>query len=341
MPLLEQNIGGLWVAKQSAKGTAASTPIKRLNWTAGSLEANRADGSEPAMATERFGKQIDYVDSLSGAGDPQVPALPPDLAYLLYLFFGAETVTGAADPYVHQFTPQAAGGFWATFWKSVGGSVVKRQRFADCRISQLTIEGSTGSKVVKVTPTIVCLDPAEEINADPIVAFSPGNPFLYTEGEGTFTIDGQVFRGQSQFSVTWNENLTPIYGDSVTAYDVATGQPDITVGVTIYLDAAGLQRYNAQVYGTPTPTAGAKPSKFLPALGSYGFTLAQKDASGPLTPAREFGLSLPGVKWSPDLAVPANPQGGATEISLAGSVRKSGVSALSTVTVTNGDAAYA
>lgn len=340
MPLLEQNIGGLWVAKQSAKGTAASTPIKRLNWSGGDVVPNRQDGNENWMATERFGRYADFVDNISGAGDPQVPALPSDLSYLFYLFFGAEVVTGSADPWTHTFTPQNAGGFWSTWWKSIGGSVIQRQRFADARIGQLTVEGSTDSKIVKATPTLLILDPAEAIAADPATAFSVGDPFLYTEGESSFTIDGTVFRGQSQFQVTWNENLSLVYGDSVTPYDVATGQPDITITVSVLLDSNGLAQYNKLVYGTASPSAGTKPTKYLPALGSYSFGLVQKNASGPITPAREFNLTVPGVKWTPDVAIPANPAGGSAAISLSGSVRKVGSNALTTAVVKCGDAAY-
>lgn len=335
MPLLEQNIGGLWVAKQSAKGTVASTPVKKLRWAGGDVSPAREDGSENWVSSDRFGTYADYVDSLSGVGDPQIPALPNDLAYLCYLFFGAETVTGASDPYTHTFAPQAAGGFWSTWWKSLGSSVIQRQRFADMRIGQLTIEGSTGSKIVKATPTLLGLDPAEVIASDPATAVTSQNPFLYTEGESTFTIDGSVFRGQSQFQVTWNENLSLVYGDSVSPYDLAMGQPSISITVSIPLDSAGLQRYNNLVYGSASPSAGTKPTKFLPALGSYGFTLAQKNASGPVTPAREFTLNLAAVKWTPDVAIPANPAGGTAEIQLTGESRFS-----SAVTIKNSDVAY-
>lgn len=340
MPLLESNIGGLWMAKQTAKGSAASVPIKRPNWAGGDVAPARQDGKQSWMSPERFGRYADYVDQISGAGDPQIPANPSDLAYLCYLFFGAESVSGAGDPYTHTFTPQLAGGFWSTWWKSVGGSLPVRQKFADARISQLAVEGSTANKVVTGTPTLLILDPAEIIAADPVVGFSSGDPFLYTEGESTFTIDGSVHRGHSQFQVVWNENLSLVYGDSVMAYDVAAGEPLITITVSIYLDSLGLQRYNTAVYGEPTPAAGKKPSKFLPALGSYGFNLVKKDAAGAITPAREFALTLPGVKWTPDVAIAPNPSGGATEVQLTGEVRKSGVSALSTVAIKNGDAAY-
>jgi hypothetical protein len=338
MPVMESSIYGLWVAKQTAKGTAATTPIKQLRQVGGDISANREDGSEAFSSQSRFLNFSDFVDSLSGAGDPQVQVTPPDIAYLCYLFFGAETVTGAADPYTHVFTPNANGGFWSTWWTRKGGSVVQRQRHADMRIASLQIEGSTGQKILRATPTLLGLDPAEVINADPSGVNQTLNaPFLYTEAEGAFTIDGTVFRGQSQFSVTWDEALSLVPGDSVTPYDLMMGQPSVTVTVTIYLDADGLQRYNSLVYGTASPSAGTKPLKFLPANGSYVCEFKSRNAAGLLTPARELKIDLPSVKWTPDVAIPINPDGGATEINLTGQTRGS---THSTVTVKNSDPAY-
>jgi hypothetical protein len=339
MPLMESSIYGLWVAKQSAKGTVASTAIKQLRQVGGDISANREDGSEPFSNQSRFLNYSDFVDSVSGAGDPQVQVTPNDIGYLCYLFFGSEVVTGASDPYTHTFTPNANGGFWSTWWTRKGGSVIQRQRHADMRIASLQIEGSTGQKILRATPTLLGLDPAETIAADPSgVNQTTQAPLLYTEAEGAFTIDGSVFRGQSQFSVTWDEALSLISSDSVLPYDLVMGQPTITVTVTIYLDSNGLASYNNLVYGSATPTAGTKPLKYLPANGSYVAEFKSRNAAGLLTPARELKIDLPSVKWTPDVAIPVNPDGGATEINLTGQVRVG--APMSTVTVKNSDAAY-
>lgn len=339
MSIMESSIYGLWVAKQTARSTPATTPIKQLRQVGGDISANREDGSEPFSNQSRFLNYADFVDSLSGAGDPQVQVTPPDIGYLAYLFFGAEVVTGASDPRTHTFTPQANGGFWSTWWTRKGGSVIQRQRHSDMRIASLQIEGSTGQKVLRATPTLIGLDPAETIAADPTgVDQTTNTPHLYTEAEGAFTINSAVFRGQSQFSVIFDEAMSLISSDAVTPYDVVIGQPTITVTVTIYLDAAGLTAYNNLVYGTASPTAGTKPLKFLPTNGAYLADFKSRNASGPLTPARELKIDLPSVKWTPDVAIPINPDGGATEINLTGQVR--GNAPISTLTVINGDAAY-
>lgn len=341
MPLMESAIYGLWVAKQTAKGTVATTAIKQLRQPGGDVSINREDGSEAYSNQSRFVNYSDFVDSLSGSGDPAVQATPPDTAYLAYLFFGAESVSGAGDPYTHVFTPNANGGFWLTAWVRKGGSVVQRQRFADMKIGQFAIQGSTGAKVLRATPTLLGLDPGEVMAADPVGVNQTTNaPWLYTEAEGAFTIDGVVFRGQSQFSVTWDEGLSIIQSDSVLGYDVVMGQPSITVTVTLYLDAVGLQTYNKLVYGNTAPTAGSKPLKTIPAMGAYLCQFDSKDAAGVITPARQLKIDLPAVKWTPDVAIPTTPDGGVVEINLTGQVRANGVNPMSTVTIKNGDAAY-
>ena len=341
---IESNIYALWGGKQTAKGTPATAPATngwRYIQVGGDLAVNRDDGSEGWSDLDRFGSQTDYVNSITGGGSPAIEAQPGSLGHLCYLFFGSVAVTGASDPYQHVFTPGTNGGFWATFWKRVGQNTIQRQKFNDCRIGSLTIEGSTGSRVVRVTPTILSLDPGEVYSTDPTKALDADQPWLYHEGQGTFAVNGVTLNGQSQFTATWDEGLGPYYGDDVVPVDLVVGNASISIAVTILVDAAGLQEYNKRIYGSASPTASTKPLKNLDAIGSYGFTVTSKTSAGNVTPSRTFALAIPGVKWMPDLSVPPNPDGGAVELSLAGSMRKVSGQAASTITITNGVAAYA
>lgn len=333
---LESNIYALWGAKQTAKGTPATEAKKRFVQVAGDLSANREDGSETFSNLERFAGMTDYVNTVAGEGSPGFEATPTETAWLCWMFFGADAVTGSADPWKHVFTPQTSGGFFGTFWKRVGGSVVQRQKFNDCRMSQLVLEGSTGQKVVRISPTIFSLDPAEIFTTDPTGAgleMPTDAPFLWTEGVGTFEVNGVVLRGSSQFTATWDEGLSPYYGDDVVAIDLVTGNANISLGTTILVDSAGLGEYNKRIYGTATPAAGVKPLHVPEAVGSYKFKLTKANASGPVTPARTLELAFPGVKWAPDLSIPPSPDGGAVELSLAGSTRKVGSEPMSKITI--------
>lgn len=341
---LESNIYALWGRKQTAKGTPAAAPDatngKRLTQVAGDFAVARDDGAENFSDLSRFGSMTDYVNTIVGNGNPGVEAQPGTLGWLCYIFFGQDTVTGAADPWQHVFTPGTNGGFWGTFWKRVGQNTIQRQKFADCKISALTIEGSTGAQVVRATPTVLSLDPGETYATDPVKGFDVDKPFLYHEGTSAFNVDGTVLRGQSQFTATWDENLGPYYGDDVVPVDLVTGNASIAIAVTLLVDDAGLQQYNRRIYGTATPATATKPLKDLDPIGSYTFTLTSRTSAGVVTPARSFTLTIPGVRWSPDVSVPPNPDGGATEISLAGSMRQVG-SPGSTITIQNGDSNYA
>lgn len=338
---LESNLYALWAAKQTAKGTPATIGTKRFVQVAGDVATNREDGSENFSNLDRFGDMTDFVNTVAGEGSPGFEMMPTESAWLCWVFFGADTVTGAADPWKHEFTPQTAGGFWATMWKRVGGSVIQREKFNDCKLGQLVIEGSTAQKVMRIAPAVFSLDPGEIFTSDPLPAtMTTEDPFLWTEGTGTFAVNATVLKGSSQFTATWDEGLSPYYGDDVVPVDLVTGNANIALGTTILVDAAGQGEYNKRIYGTATPTVGTKPLHTPENVGSYGFTLTKKNAAGVLTPSRKLIVEFPGVKWAPDLSIPPSTDGGAVELSLAGSMRKVGAEPGSKITIECGNAAF-
>jgi len=336
--LVESKIYGLWIAKQAKREEAAAAAIKRLRQVTGNMKVDRSDGREKFGNDDRFGDAQHFVDSIMGSGDPGIQAQPGALAYLLYLFAGQEEVEEGegeeAGVETHVATPAAAGGFWATVWKKVGAADVVREKSADCKIGQIVIEGSTGQKVVRVTPSIMSLDPGEKFAEDPEQAVDDEDAFLYTEGESAFQINEAIVRAQSQFQITINEALEAVYTDSVVPLELAAGEPEVTAALTLALNTEGLKIYNREVFGKTEPEAGDKPLKSLPAVGAYEFLL-EKSA------ARSFKLELPGMKWTPDVAVEPNPAGGLTEVSLAGELKRVAGEPAWRSTVKTADAAYA
>lgn len=335
MAVTESNIYALWVAKQSAKGTPATVATKRLQQVGGSIETTREDGSENFSDLGRFGDAVDYINTIQGGGSPVIHAQPNGVAYLCWLFFGGEAFTAAggstAPKYV--FTPQTNTGFFSTWWKRVGLSEIVRHKFNDAKVATIKIEGSTANKVVKVTPTVVALDPGETFSTDPTPSLEAAKPFLYTDAVGTFTIDGTVFTAQTQFSVTCEAGLAPYQGDSVKYSEMIAGNASISMeGPTILLDTAGIAQYNYIVYGTATPSAGAKPLTTRPAVGSFSCEFSR----GTGATRESLKVELPGVKWSPDLAVAPNPDGGAIELALNGQMRMVSGSPAIRITVETG-----
>lgn len=339
---LESNIYALWAGKQTAKGTPLATATKRLVQTGGDLGIQRDDGSQNFSDLDRFGDMTDYVNTIVGQGSPTIQGTPDVLSYLFWLFFGQETVTGAADPWTHTHTPGTNGGFWAGIWKRVGANTVIRDKFNDCRISGFAMSGSSADKVVSVTPTILSLDPGVKFVTDPVAAIPTEDPYLYTDAKGTFSLAGTIFPGQSAFTLTWDEGLSPYYGDDVVPVDLIVGNATITCAITILVDTAGLQEYNLIVYGTAAPADLAKPVRYAPTqFGAYTFQLDKKDIAGAaVAPARQSVVTVPQFKIAPDVAIPPNPDGGAVELALAGSMRK--VAGQPAVTIANkvGVAAY-
>lgn len=341
--MLETNLNALFASKQTAKGTPNATGTKRFKQVAGDLAVAIDQGSEAWSDMDKYGSQTDFVNSVTGNGSPGIEATPEELAWLLYAYEGGETTSAVPGPpakTAHVTVPLPTAGFWTTWHKRIGGSQVQRQQFADTRISQIQIEGSTAQKVVRVTPTLLSLDPAQVVAADPVTDLPAKRPFIYTEGSGAFEIDGAVFRGHSQFQVISNADLSVVYGDDAVAYDVVSGTPSVTIACSIYVDADGLAKYNEHVYGTATPAPGAKPLRTIRPYGGYEFNLgARAGATGALT-GDAFKHEMPGVKWGVPEAPAANPQGGAAELALAGQMRKVSGSPAYRNTVTCDDAAY-
>lgn len=327
--LLENRVYALWVAKQAAKGAAPlDASYRRLVQVAGEVGTNVDTGSENWSDLSKFGSLTQWVNSVLGQGAPGIEATPTELAYLLWLFHGGEVVTAVAGPPAasrHEFTPLLGVGHWCAFARRLGQSVLRRDAYLDSLIGQVVLEGSTATKAVRITPTILSLDPGVIRVADPADGIPAAVPFLYTDGAGAFKIDvaGEglaVFRGQSQFTVTLNEDLNPAYGDDATPHDLSSGNAVATIGATLLLDDQANQAWNEAVYGDPAPALNARPLARVQPLGGYEFDLAQKDDAGAAN-GRGFDFSSSSVQWAiPDYPGP-NPDGGTTELAMAGTIR--------------------
>ena len=342
MALQELQIYGLWAAKQTAKGTKNAAPIHRFKQVAGGFNPARTDGSENYSDMTQFPDTLDWVDSLIGNGAPGIQGTPDELSWLFWALEGGDVTTAVVGPPAktkHTATPLPGLGHWCTWVTRQGSSVVDRFSYNDCQISQLVVEGGTGSKAVRATPTILSLDPAELIAADPAQAMPTDASFLYTDGTGAFNIDGTIYRGHSAFTFTVNKDLNPVYSDDVLVYDLAVGNAQITISVTLFYDANTRAQFNKLVYGTAAPATGTKPLRNIPAMGSYTFTLSARDATGAVN-GDKFVLTVPGVKWAIPDYPDANADGGTPEITLAGAMRKSGSNPAYTVAIDNDAAAF-
>lgn len=335
---METNQYGLWAAKQTAKGSvpAIGAFTHRFNQVGGAISGTRDEGSENFSDLTEFSTSVDYVNSVTGGGSPVVQATPEELAWLLYIFHGAETTTAVTGPPAktkHTFVPAGVPGFYSAWFQRVGASQILRQLHADCRMPSLVIEGATGQKIVRATPELTSFDPAINQTADPTQALPAAKPFLFTDGAARFTIDGVVFRGHSRFQLTLNRGLTPIQGDDVTFVDVVAGLAAVGLEVTCYFDADGIAWFNQKYYGSASPAQGARPLKTVGTLGSYAFDLQSRDDAGVLN-GNAATLAVPGVKWNLPASPGPAPDGGAAELTLTGQMRRVGSQQPYTLAVT-------
>jgi hypothetical protein len=327
---LETNIHAVWAALQtSGKGTPATAPLsaatgKRLRLVTGDPAAvNRDDGNEPFNDLDQFGDAQDFINSVIGTGAGGFQATPDELAWVCNFFNCQESVASVTGPpakKAHTSVPSTSRKY-ATLWKKVGASVVERLKFNDCVASQLVLEAGTGQRVLRMTPSIVSLDPGEKFTTDPTLAMPSVDAFVYTEAAGAISLNGGVVRGVTQYTLTVNKNLEPVYTDDIRPYELQPGTPTIAVSCAMVLDQAAFDLANFLLYGTTTPPAGTKPVAFIGNLGAFSVVHTQKDKLGVAT-GNIAQFDVPGVRWSPPdtVAVP-NVGGGGGTLTLTGASR--------------------
>jgi hypothetical protein len=250
------------------------------------------------------------------------------------IVLGTNALTGGASPTVTvaETTPgvnathltkssATTGGLWATYWQTLGIQTQQKLKHNDFRLSQLTIEASSGTKALHATANGFALDPGEQYVTDPVQALSTNPVLFFTEGASSFTVDGRVFTSTSQFQIDLNKNLTPAYGDSPTPFDIARGTAAATVTCTVAADSDFIAAWNTWIYGTATPSVGAKPNKRVPPSGSYSFNLQKKDSANNVIAS--FLASFPAVDWQIPDSPALNPDQGTQTMSLAGTLTRS------------------
>lgn len=80
----------LWWGKQVAKGTELTTPTHRGLQVAGDFGLNRDVGSVQVSDGTKYGSQVRFLNTMSGAGTPGIEATPSEMGSLLWLAHGAE-----------------------------------------------------------------------------------------------------------------------------------------------------------------------------------------------------------------------------------------------------------
>jgi hypothetical protein len=338
---IASNIFALWAGKQAGVGAPAATATKMLRQVDGMLAIQRELASVGFGDGRIFANGTDYTNTLVGGGSPVVLAQPGAAGWLIAQAFGSDAFTAGAGgaPSTHVLTPSNGAQPWLTFWTTVGaGAVSTKQRFGDCRIASLTLAASQAQKDCRVTAQLLSLDPGIPYATDPVRVDDGDEPFLWTQAEGTFNIDGRgvgVVTTISEMTLTWAWALTPWYGDSVVPRALVPARGEVTAAYTLLLDDQTLPIYNLIHYGTETPAAGAAPQRGVH-YGSVDFTMSY----GTGDDARSLRIELDRIAYRTDVAAAGRVDGGPIEMAIGGTVRYPiGGGPITRVTAVNADAA--
>lgn len=270
--MTNQAIYELAIAKQSAKGTAAAAAAFKTRVMGGDVEPTREVKDLEETGRNRL-LRTSFVAMTGAEGSPQIAIRPDLVGLLLYGALGVKSVTGAADPYTHTFTPGNSLPYF-TIWRMLGDQVW--EKFIDCKIGQLEMVSEAGN-ALSMTATIMArtvqwLNQAT-YDTEVAVAYSDGQHFVHHHGSGLLVVDGTVIAEMERVAVTINNNSNRQPGDSVVTDDISEGRQRVTIATRQRVAAKALELYKRLHYGSNAPSSGATPTPNVLELGAGGLDL--------------------------------------------------------------------
>jgi len=258
MPAVPGNALTLAVGKQTALGTAQTTPSYKLRYTGGF-------GPDPARNTITLAE----TDANRLQGDPVVVGLrveggsehyvrPDEFGLLALLTFGQVTTTGTNPNYIHTYSSTASGSApYATLYKALNTSAYV-DRYVDCQVSSMTIRGGA-EQALSVSCDWIGLSYLSG-QTDPAGTPVATSPMVYPEV--TITKGGSATGVIDSFELTIAQNRTLIPGDTgMAAGTTANGMLSVTGSLSILFETDAERRlfYTGTTGGTtPTSTVGSE-----------------------------------------------------------------------------------
>jgi hypothetical protein len=262
------NDAELAAAKQSAKGTPATTATARIYLADGTVMAvpTQADLEQTSAGRVR---SRSYRGGIRVEGSPTFYAVPDALGLFLFGAFGAQAISGAADPYTHTFT-LANTQVYMTFWRRL--ATLLYESFADCKIGRLRLESQAGQPM-RCIIDVLGLDPrsrdsAAYTTAMGAVIIEDTDPFYHYDGAGALLVEGVAATEIATINLEIQNNLVWQQGDNVTGFAVEEGMRAITLEVGHVVVNAAL--YNRYHYGTAAPATGTAATKGVVELAASG-----------------------------------------------------------------------
>ena len=309
---ISSRIGTVALGIQTAKGTPAANPTVKAFYNAAPSVKPYQNDARFSMTDSNRDAGDPYVTQIGVAGDVPVYCHAEMMALLWHLTLGANADTGSSDPYTHTATPANDQPYF-TMWRMVGNTIF--EKYTDCKINQLTIDGGAGSpltatfNVMGITSTFLASDVT---TVDPITT----SPYLYMDGAGALKVDTVAYPIHA-LNLVVNNNLSAFQADGYGIDNVDPGGRDITGSYSIRFGGATALPldYRSYFYGSDAGTA--QSTTFATHALDFLFTRAV----GP--PARSMEIQIPKARWA-DIPVQPDPGGAVIEVQCAFEAMRSG-----------------
>jgi Phage tail tube protein len=245
--LIPGNTRVIYTAVQSAKGTAATTPTRKLRLTGDALDPGRSLITLPE------------TDSTSQQPNPAVVGAEPgntfdtwlrpnDCDMLLYALQGASADSGSGN-YTHSLTPVVATPY-LTIWDVVPG--YSTTKYVDARIVNASIGGSAGQGITAQWTARALT--ALTNQTEPAVPASFSTDVAMTYPDVTVTRGGSHAGDVDAFTIDINRGGAYFHGDNgLTAADYVNGLYGCTGSMTLAFQNA--QEYSSFNTGATNGTA--------------------------------------------------------------------------------------
>ena len=280
------NVFELGIAKQTAKGVAAAAAAYRLLLAGGDIGPVRTVSALEETGGTRM-RTRSFLAGVRAEGEPEMFVRDDFIGLLAYLAFGAQAISGAADPWTHTLTMVNAQP-WFTVWRMLGDTLY--ERFVDCKVSRFAIHSEAG-QAVRAILGIVGLTPQNKTSAgyagEVIIAASDGPAFVHAHGQGALSIEGAPVTSIEMLDVNLTEGAAVQQGDAVGGYDVSEGVRELTIQARHAITDRAL--YNRFHYGSAVPADNAAPTPNVVELtGGIDFKWTRQT-----TPERSIQITAP------------------------------------------------
>ena len=249
---IQKRISQLGIAKQTAKGAAATTPLYTIGLTGG--QAYNAEVSEDDLNTSWSSRGLQGRDRISvvPGADFEAVAMPKSLGLLLLAACGVDTVTGTA-PYSHKFTPGTTLP-WMTLFGSLG---VEKAALSDQKIDSLELSwDKTGAVKLKAKAMGRSIDFTSAWV--PAATGEQVGGGVFKGAGGVFSVLGATARVTAGTIKIENKLDAVVASSSVTPDEIFEADVACSVSLTIVPDDTTL--FRSVITGTGTGTSvSAKP----------------------------------------------------------------------------------